>query len=93
MPAQMCKIIWYAKANNLNLFNPEQGYVVASQVYMTTGVKANKCYTNIPFAQEVWAALSDPEILVHLEECIKEWNMAADAELKDLPTGAKLDLT
>ena len=91
-PAQTQKLMDYNKANNLNMFEAEKGFVIASQVFMTTGVKVKRCYSNIPFSPEVWAALSDPVNLQLLEEKIKDWNLQTDAKLKETSPGAKLDL-
>jgi len=88
----MQKIVDYSQNNNLTLFEAEQGYVVASTVYMTTGVKAKRNYNNIPFQPTVWAELSNPQNLQQIEEAIQKFNQQTDAKLKEAPPGAKLDL-
>jgi len=88
----MQKIVDYSQNNNLTLFDAEQGYVVASTVYMTTGVKAKRNYNNIPFQPSVWAELSDPQNLQQIEEAIKQFNRRTEAQLNEAPPGAKLDL-
>ena len=91
-PSQMQKIVDYSQNNNLDIFEMEQGYVVASTVYMTTGLKAKRNYNNIPFQPTVWAELSNPENLQQIEDAIQQFNRRADDKLKEAPPGAKLDL-
>ena len=66
----MQKIVDYSQNNNLTLFEADQGYVVASTVYMTTGVKPKRNYNNIPFQPTVWAELCNPQNLQQIEQAL-----------------------
>ena len=88
----MQKIVDYSQNNNLTLFEADQGYVVASTVYMTTGVKAKRNYNNIPFQPTVWAELCNPQNLQQIEQALQKFNEQTELKLKEAPPGTKLDL-
>ena len=92
IPTQVHKILDYAKQNDLQLFDPEEGYVVPGHVYLQNGPKAKKNWSSVPFSIAVWEALSNPTNLKIIEERIKVWNTAADLKLVGMPQGSKVDL-
>ena len=93
MPQQMLKLIDYCKGNNLEVFNPNEGYVCVGLVYQANGIKFKKNWNNLPLPPHLWRALCEPANIQHLEEKIEKFNQNTDLKLAGVPNGAKMDMS